>query len=93
MKKIVLNLSIFFAFTAFVAAQEEHDKTLRQPPTITQAQVEKDTLMAEQERKKHEEAKKAVKEEKKKKEEDNRKRSNAINTSSTKKTSTRPGKQ
>lgn len=89
----MLTLSIFFAFTAFVAAQEEHDKTLRQPPIITQVQVEKDALIAQQERKKHEEQKKAVKEEKRKKEEDYKKTSNAINASSTKKTSTRPGKQ
>lgn len=54
----MLTLSIFFAFTAFVAAQEEHDKTLRQPPIITQVQVEKDALIAQQESKKHEEQKK-----------------------------------
>ncbi|WP_164879137.1 hypothetical protein [Flavobacterium cerinum] len=52
MKKIVLNLSIVFALNAFAATQEKHDKTLRQPRTITQAQVEKDALMAQQERKK-----------------------------------------
>lgn len=89
MKKILLTLGAFFGFTAFAQAQEELDKTQRQPPTITQAQVEKDAQMAEEERKKHELKKEVARKEKQKKAEDDK----IKNKSSTKKTSTRPGKQ
>lgn len=89
MKNIILTLGIFFTFSAFAQAQEEKDKTQREPPTITQAQVEKDARMADEERKKHQLKKEALTKEKQKKEEDNK----LSNKSSTKKTSTRPGKQ
>lgn len=89
MKNIMLTLGVFFAFSAFAQAQEEQDKTQREPPTITQAQVEKDARMANEERIKHELKKEALRKEKQKKEEDNK----LGNKSSTKKTSTRPGKQ
>lgn len=92
MKTKLFTLIAFFAFTAFAMAQEEQDKTQRQPPPITQAQVEKDAQMAQEERKKHEEAKKAVKEEKIKAE-DKKSAAGTTKTSSAKKTSTRPGKQ
>jgi len=91
MKTILLTLITFFAFTALAAGQEEHDKTLRQPPLVTQAQVEKDAKLAEQERKKNEKENKAVKEDNKI--EEDKRAVNTINSSSTKKTSTRPGKQ
>lgn len=91
MKTTLLSIVAFFAFTAYAAAQEEHDKTVRQPPLVTQAQVEKDAKLAEQERKKHEKENKAVKEENKKGED--KKATNTINSSSPKKTSTQPGKQ
>lgn len=92
MKTVLHILLTFFAFTAIAAAQEEQDKTVRQPPLVTQAQVEKDAKLAEQERIKHEKEKKVVKNEEKRKEEDKRV-NNTINSSSLKKTSTHPGKQ
>jgi hypothetical protein len=92
MKNILFTIIVLFAFTGMAFAQEEQDKTQRQPPPVTQAQVEKDAQMAQEERKKHEEAKKAVKEEKTKTE-DKGKTSRTAPTPSVKKTSTRPGKQ
>lgn len=92
MKTTLFTIMTFFAFTGFTIAQEEQDKTQRQPPPVTQAQVEKDARMAQEERKKHEEEKKAAKEEKIKAEE-KRKTSGSTNTASDKKTSSRPGKQ
>ena len=93
MKKLVITLGAFFAFTALAAAQEQTDSMQRMPPAVTVTQIEQDARLAELERKKHESERKAVKEEKEQKEEDKRVTSNSINTSSTKKTSTRPGKQ
>lgn len=92
MKSILFTIIALFAFTGVAFAQEEQDKTQRQPPPVTQAQVEKDAKMAQEERKKHEEANKAVKEEKTKTE-DKRKKTQTNTASSAKKTSTRPGKQ
>lgn len=91
MKSKLLTLTILLAFTAYANAQEEQDKTARQPPLVTQAQVEQDAKLAEQERKKHDKENKALKEENRT--EENKKSVNTINSSSTKKTSTRPGKQ
>lgn len=92
MKNILFTIIALFAFTGIAFAQEEQDKTQRQPPPVTQAQVEKDAKMAQEERKKHEEAKKTVKEEKTKTE-DKGKTAQTATTTSAKKTSTRPGKQ
>jgi Ni/Co efflux regulator RcnB len=92
MKTKLFTLIAFFAFTVIAMAQEEQDKTQRQPPPVTQDQVEKDAQMAKEERKKHEEGKKAVKEEKIKAE-DKKSASGTTKASSAKKTSTRPGKQ
>lgn len=96
MKTTLFTLIALFGFTAFAVAQEEQDKTQRQPPVVTQTQVEKDAKMAEQERKKHEEAKKleankAVTEENKKA--DDKKAVTATNNSSSAKKTSRPGKQ
>lgn len=93
MKNILFTIIVLFAFTGMAFAQEEQDKTQRQPPPVTQAQVEKDAKMAQEERKKHEEAKKAVKEEKTKTEDKGKTSRTTATTPSVKKTSTRPGKQ
>lgn len=94
MKTTLFTIFVFLVFTLTVSAQEEQDKTQRQPAAVTQAQVEKDAKMAEEERKKHEDAKKVPKEDKMKA--DDKKTVPAKtenNTSATKKTSTRPGQQ
>ncbi|MHA3787886.1 hypothetical protein ACX0HA_06705 [Flavobacterium hauense] len=91
MKTTLFTLFAFFGFTLLATAQEEQDKTERQPVAVTQAQVEKDARMAEEERKKHEDAKKALKEDKIKA--DDKKNAPKNNNSSAKKASTRPGKQ
>jgi outer membrane biosynthesis protein TonB len=93
MKTTLFTLLAFFAFTGITMAQEEQDKTQREQPPITQAQVEKDALMAQEERKKHDEEKKAAVKEEKIKAEDKKTTPGTTNTSSAKKTSTRPGKQ
>lgn len=75
--------------TTFVQAQEDEDKTQREPPIITHARVEKDARMANEERKKHESKNEAIRKKKQKKEEGNKPNTK----SSSNKTSTQPGKQ
>jgi len=93
MRSIFFIMSLFFAFTINAKGQDENDRFQKQPPPVTQAQVEKDAALAQQERKKHEEEKKISDRE------DNKKPGNtqiapvATNTTAAKKTSTRPGKQ
>jgi len=92
MKILLFSISIFFACSFKIHAQEENDRTMKQPPPITQAQVEKDAALAKQERKKHEKEKNALKEEKQKVEDKNV-NSDLEPTPSTRKTSKQPGKQ
>ncbi|PZR17174.1 MAG: hypothetical protein DI539_17265 [Flavobacterium psychrophilum] len=93
MKTTLITLFTFLACTVMASAQEDQDKTQRQPTVVTQSQVEKDAKMAEEERKKHEEAKKAPKEDKKEADDKKTAKADANNESSAKKTSKRPGKQ
>lgn len=88
--KFVLPLSVFFAFTMFVSAQEVQERLDQQPTPVTQQQVEKDAKVAQQERAKEEADKKAKLEAEAKKKEEEKK---AKEADKSKKTSTTPGKQ
>lgn len=88
MKKLLFTIIAFLGFTLIAKAQEEEDKTQRQPTPITQAQVEKDERMAKEERKKHEKEKQAEAQKERQKAEDKN-----TTKDKTKKTSTHPGKQ
>ncbi|MDV6167262.1 hypothetical protein R1T16_02420 [Flavobacterium sp. DG1-102-2] len=90
MKTIFLIVTLFFALTLTAQENERSDK---QPPPITQAQVEKDAAMAQQERQKHEQEKINAAKDKKQKIETKQTTPVLNSTSPSKKTSTRPGKQ
>ncbi|WP_294823219.1 hypothetical protein [uncultured Flavobacterium sp.] len=92
MKRLVLTMIAFLAFTTLMAGQEKQDVTQRQHPVITQQQVEKDEKLALEQRRQLEEERSAQLE-KQKREERTQVTSNENNKIAPKKTSTSTGEQ
>ena len=92
MKTLLLISGLLLTATLQAQEQQLAATTERSQPVITEAKVEKDAQMALEMRKNAKTEKPVKKEAKQKKEEDQR-ISTAINTSSAKKTSKKPGEQ